>query len=345
MNYFVIIAIAILLDRLIGDPPNWPHPVRFYGWLIKRNERWVRKHFTNLVVGGYFLVFLSIAVAVLPVVILHLLLPPLFFKILAVYVLFTCLASKCLCDEAKKVADTLLQNDIEKARLQISYLVGRDTSQLDEAGIIRATVETVAENTIDGVLAPLFMMLIGAPFGISVELAVAYKVVNTLDSMVGYIHEPYREIGFASAKLDDLLNLIPARLGALLMILAGGMGGSLRKHAYSGNYEASVENAYYVNETYSIKNAYRIFVRDRYNHKSPNSAHPESVVAGLLGIRLGGTNTYFGNVVVKPTIGDPIHEIKVHHIDETNRILYSTLWLVAAITILLAILSTFHPLG
>ncbi|OJV65701.1 MAG: cobalamin biosynthesis protein CobD [Clostridiales bacterium 38-18] len=351
MNYFVIIAIAILLDRLIGDPPNWPHPVRFYGWLIKRNERWVRKHFTNLVVGGYFLVFLSIAAAVLPIVILHLLLPPLFFNILAVYVLFTCLASKCLCDEAKKVAETLLQNDIEKARLQISYLVGRDTSQLDETGIVRATVETVAENTIDGVLAPLFMMLIGAPFGISVELAVAYKVVNTLDSMVGYIHDPYREIGFASAKLDDLFNLIPARLGALLMILAGGVSGSLRKNANTGKNETSVEDtysvkrAYAINNDYSIKNAYRVFMRDRYNHKSPNSAHPESVVAGLLGIRLGGTNTYFGNVVVKPTIGDSIHEIEVQHIDETNRILYSTLWLVAAITILLAIFSTFHPLG
>jgi adenosylcobinamide-phosphate synthase len=168
---------------------------------------------------------------------------------------------------------------------------------------------------------------------------------------VGYIHEPYREIGFASAKLDDLFNLIPARLGALLMILAGGVSGSLRKRSFLGKNASSVRNAYSLKSAntiynaYSIKNAYRIFMRDRFNHKSPNSAHPESVVAGLLGIRLGGTNTYFGNVVVKPTIGEPIHEIEVQHIDETNRILYSTLWLVAAITILLALLSTFHPLG
>jgi adenosylcobinamide-phosphate synthase len=164
--------------------------------------------------------------------------------------------------------------------------------------VLRGIIETVSENTIDGILAPLFYMLIGAPFGLSVYFAVAYKVINTLDSTIGYMQAPYKEIGFVSAKIDDLANYIPARLGAILMLVAGGL------------------------VKQDLKNGWYILKRDCRNHKSPNCGFPEAVTAGLLRIQLGGTNTYFGEVVVKPTIGDAVKTLETTDIEKSIRVLY-----------------------
>ncbi|GAB6106198.1 adenosylcobinamide-phosphate synthase CbiB [Fusibacter bizertensis] len=297
------ILFAVVLDRLIGDPPNWPHPIRFYGRLISLLEKFIRAHLQNLKFGGFLLVLGSVTGVLVPFEILRVILPSILFNILSVYMLMTSLASKCLHLEAQKVIKAIETDDIELARLKLSYLVGRDTKNLSLEEIMRGVIETVAENTIDGVLAPLFMMMIGLPFGLSVEFAIVYKIVNTLDSMVGYIHEPYKDIGFASAKLDDALNFIPARFGALIMLLAGGI------------------------LKLNVKNGFKVFCRDRQNHKSPNSGHPESVVAGLLNIQIGGTNQYFGNIVVKPTIGDAYETLSVEKIKMTSKIMFASMWI------------------
>ncbi len=306
------IGIAILLDLLIGDPPDWPHPIRYFGWIIGNIEKWVRGHIKNLYLGGFLLLFGSIIGALIPVLFMKTIIPPFLYTFIEIYLLYTFLASRCLSDEARKVKYALDSEDIQSARQKLSYLVGRDTKSLSQSEVTRGVIETVAENTIDGVLAPLFFMILGIAFGLSLEFALIYKVVNTLDSMVGYIHPPYKEIGYASAKMDDVLNFIPARLGALVMLLMGMLLGK------------------------NTENGFKIVVRDRNNHKSPNSGHPESAIAGLLGIQLGGSNVYFGNLVEKPTIGDAINEIASHHITETihvmigsELIIYAICWLVA----------------
>jgi adenosylcobinamide-phosphate synthase len=311
---YITIGIAMLLDLLIGDPPNWPHPIRFFGWIIANIEKWIRKGIKNLYIGGFLLLMGSIVGALLPVLLMKAIIPPFLFTFIEIYLLYTFLASRCLTDEAMKVKKALDSGDLESARFKLSYLVGRDTKSLSQSDVTRGVVETVAENTIDGVLAPLFYMIIGIPFGLSLELALIYKVVNTLDSMVGYIQPPYKEIGFASAKMDDFMNFIPARIGAFIMILTG---------AFIGK---------------DVKNGFKIFIRDRNNHKSPNSGHPESAIAGLLGIQIGGSNVYFGNLVVKPTIGDANKPIESKHISETIKVMigaellaYSLCWLPIAI--------------
>ncbi len=308
------IGIAILLDLLIGDPPNWPHPIRFFGWIIAKLEKVVRKHIKNLYMGGFLLLLSSIVCALLPVLLLKAIIPPFLYNFIEIYWLYTFLASRCLADEARKVKRELDRGDLESARIKLSYLVGRDTKTLSESDVTRGVIETVAENTIDGVLAPLFFMIIGIPFGLSVELTLIYKMINTLDSMVGYIQPPYKEIGFASAKMDDLVNFIPARLGAIVMLLSGALLGK------------------------DFINGYKIFIRDRKNHKSPNSGHPESSIAGLFGIQLGGSNHYFGTLVIKPTLGDAKNQVMPQHINGTIQVMIVSELLVVAICCLVAIL-------
>jgi len=308
------IGIAIILDLLIGDPPDWPHPIRFFGWIIGNVEKWVRKVIKNLYIGGFLLLFGSLIGALVPILLMKFIIPPFLYKFIEIYLLYTFLASRCLSDEARKVKKVLDSGDIQSARQKLSYLVGRDTKSLSQSEVTRGVVETVAENTIDGVLAPLFFMILGIPFGLSIEFALIYKVVNTLDSMVGYIHSPYKEIGYASAKMDDLLNFIPARIGALAMLLTGALLGK------------------------NTKNGFDVFIRDRNNHKSPNSGHPESAIAGLLGIQLGGSNVYFGNLVVKPTIGNSINEINAYHITETIQVMIGSELLIYALCWLVSVL-------
>jgi adenosylcobinamide-phosphate synthase len=290
---------AVLLDVLLGDPAWMPHPIRWMGWLLTAEERVVRKYAGSrrirLVAGGGLCALINIALAFgIPYIVLQWLRAwPLVFHTVQVYLLYTCLAARCLRDEALKVYQAL-QQGLEEARHKLSFIVGRDTTQLSEPEIVRATVETVAENTADGVIAPLlYAMIGGAP------LALAYKMINTMDSMWGYKNERYHALGFFPANIDDIANYFPARITGVCMIL-----GSVFR--------------------FSVREGFRIMFRDRRNHKSPNCAYPEGAVAGLLGVQLGGTNIYFGNVVAKPTIGDATRPLAGQDIMRAIEIMFRT---------------------
>lgn len=298
--YIVSIYIGYILDLIIGDPYSFPHPVRFIGSLIKLVEKQIRKLAKTdkaLKLGGFILWIITVGTTYL---VTYCILKVFSFNRVAFMVMnsiiiYTTLATKCLKDEAIKIYNVLKTKDIKKSRKQLSYIVGRDTTNLSEAEIIRATVETVAENTVDGIVAPMFYAFLGGA-----PLAMAYKAVNTLDSTVGYKNDKYKDLGFASAKIDDIANYIPARISVVLMTIGSLLVG------------------------YDYKNCMKISIRDRKNHKSPNCAYSEGAVAGALGIQLGGTNIYFGKAVYKPTIGDKTREIETEDIKRTNRIMYAT---------------------
>lgn len=278
-----VVLAAVLLDLLLGDPRWLPHPVVAIGKLITILEKLLRRLVANERLGGVLLLVLTVGITagvswslVQGAALIH----PAAGVVVSALLGWTCLAARSLHGESKLVADTLLRGDLPEARRFLSRIVGRDTAELPEADIWRGAVETVAENTSDGVIAPLlFLMVGGAP------LALAYKAVNTLDSMVGYKNERYLRFGWASARFDDLANLVPARLTGFLMVLAASLAGL------------------------SGRNAWRIMLRDGRNHSSPNSGIPEAAAAGALGVRLGGTNIYFGKPVAKPTIGDPLNPL------------------------------------
>lgn len=290
---------GFLLDCLLGDPYSLPHPIRLIGRLISALEKWVRKAFENhLVPGGAVLmviVLLLSTAAPLALLILcyrvNVWLGAAVESLLCYYML----AARCLRDESMKVYRAFLENDTEKARRAVSMIVGRDTKPLDKNGIIRAAVETVAENTSDGVTAPMLYMSVGGAV-----LGFFYKAANTMDSMIGYTSEKYLQIGRFAAKLDDVLNFIPSRLTALMMILSAGI---MRM---------------------DIKNAWKIWRRDRRRHASPNSAQTEAVCAGALDVRLAGDAYYFGELHQKPFIGDDIREIENEDIRRANRLMYCT---------------------
>lgn len=288
------------LDLIIADPYSFPHPVRYIGKLISIVEKQIRKITSSdkgLKIAGFFLWFIVVGATFgITTLVLQLFkFNKLAYFIVNTILIYTTLATKCLKDESVKIYKVLKTGDLEKSRIQLSYIVGRDTTNLNEKEIVRATVETVAENTVDGIIAPLFYGFIGGA-----PLAMAYKAVNTLDSTVGYKNDKYYYLGFASAKIDDIANYIPARLGVILLPL-----GSL----FTG---------------FNFKDALKIGIRDRKNHKSPNCAFSEGAVAGALGIQLGGTNVYFGKEVYKPTIGDKTREIEIEDIVRTNKIMYSS---------------------
>ncbi|KNZ41163.1 cobalamin biosynthesis protein CobD [Acetobacterium bakii] len=318
--WFCLIFLGVLLDWVFGDPRWLPHPIIAMGKTISfLNEKLNRGNHRKA--KGFLLLFLVLGLTGGIVFSIQYLLYQVhiaLYLIFNLYLVSTSLAAKTLAVEVHKVKNALMSGNLAEARVQVGYLVGRDTTELTEKEIIRATVETTAENTIDGVLAPLFYMFIGLFIPVvwlnPGVLVMLYKATNTLDSMVGYVQEPYKDFGYASAKFDDLLNIIPARIGSIFMLLGGMVLGL------------------------NIKEGYRIYKRDRYNHKSPNSAHPESVVAGLLGIRLGGNNQYFGEVLEKPTIGDHINPLVVFDIRETVSIMYSSEVLVVIFSVIMAIL-------
>ncbi len=292
-------CVAWLLDRWLGDPPHWPHPVRWIGALINLSQRAVRRvchSDTALRIGGgvMWLVVVGATWGVAwGVLVLTSKIHPWLGWCVEVWMIYTLLAARCLEDAAREVERALRHGTLEESREKLSRIVGRDTSQLEAPQITRAVVETVAENTVDGVIAPLFFLLIGGA-----PLAMAYKAVNTLDSMVGYKHEKYRAIGMVSARLDDVANFIPARLSWLLLSLAA----VFCKH--------------------NARQALRIGWRDRRCHSSPNCAWPEGTVAGALGVRLGGPNDYFGERVEKPWIGDDIRTVSVDDISHTIRLMW-----------------------
>lgn len=297
---FVDIILAVILDFLIGDPKWFPHPIIYIGKLISFLEKVARKYFktsTSLkIAGGLIVIIVCFVSFVIPYEILKLTLSMQWvYHILNILIIWTTIAAKCLSIEGKKAYSSLRRNDIEDARVKISYIVGRDTSELSEKEIIRADVETIAENTSDGVIAPLvFALLLGAPF------AMLYKGVNTMDSMLGYMNEKYRDIGFFPANVDDIFNFIPARLtGILICISAPIVHGNVFK-------------------------SFKIMLRDRKNHKSPNCGYPEAAAAGAMQIQIGGTNIYFGEEVVKPTIGENIRELDLEKIDESIKLMYTS---------------------
>ena len=273
-----IVLAAVVLDLILGDPRALPHPVMAIGRMISFLEPRLRRIFRSERVAGCALLVTTVGVsygcAALLLAGAYALAPDAGIAA-AVYLSWVSLAARSLHVESGKVAEALERGDLPGARLALSYIVGRETDQLEEADIVRGAVETVAENTGDGVIAPLFYLILGGP-----ALAIAYKAVNTLDSMVGYRNERYLQFGWASARFDDLANFIPARLTGLLMVLAAPIC------ALSG------------------KGAWRIMRRDCRNHSSPNSGFPEAAAAGALGVKLGGVNRYFGSDVEKPTIGD-----------------------------------------
>ncbi len=296
------LALGFALDLMIGDPYNIPHPIRWIGSLIAYLEKKlnVGKSPVTLKLRGLLLVA---AVMVIPSALCG---AVMFFSYrlnlyagLAVEAVITCymLAGRSLYNESMKVYRALAYKDTEAARKAVSMIVGRDTGSLDEDGITRAAVETVAENTSDGVIAPLLYLAIGGPV-----LGILYKSINTMDSMIGYKNEKYKDFGFFAAKLDDVVNFIPARISALLMIFA----------------------TIFAGREFSFMGAVKIFVRDRYNHASPNSAQCESVCAGALGVRLAGDASYFGKVVKKPFIGDARRNVEARDIFRANVLMFLT---------------------
>lgn len=321
--YYSVIALFIgfLLDLMIGDPSYLWHPIRLIGKLITGTEKLVRRIFPRINSGelaaGFLLVILVVLFCTaIPVLLLHYLYQwNLYVGICVESIMcYQLLATKSLKVESMKVYKALKKEDIKQARTELSMIVGRDTDQLSKEDISKATVETVAENTCDGSIAPMFYMMIGGA-----GLGFLYKSINTMDSMIGYKNEKYLYIGRFAAKMDDLVNLLPARLSAYLMIFATAIKG------------------------YSVKNAWKIYRRDRYNHASPNSAHTEAVAAGALKVRLAGDAYYFGKLCHKKTIGDDLRPIEGEDIKRTNELLYMTAFLgmilFAGLKILLLLIS------
>lgn len=307
------LVIGFGMDLLLGDPHGFPHPVAAIGKLISALEKLLRRILPatqggERLAGGVLWVLVTSVAVGLPALLLWLCryVSPWLGLAAESVMCWQVLAAKSLRTESMKVCRALAAGDTEGARHAVSMIVGRDTSRLDRAGIARAAVETVAENTSDGVVAPMIFLAIGgAPLGFF------YKAVNTMDSMLGYVEPPYRDIGLVPAKMDDVMNYLPARLSALLMLAAGALLGM------------------------DGKNGWRIFRRDRYNHASPNSAQTESVCAGLLGLRLAGDAWYHGVLHKKPYIGDPVRDVEPEDIPRACRLLYGT----AALSLLLCVLA------
>lgn len=295
------LCIGFILDFILGDPHCLWHPVQGIGHLITAAETVLRKMFPDtkrsLQIAGGILVFIVLFFSVLiPAVILaaadrvH----PAFSFALSCILCWQMLAAKSLKTESMKVYTALEKEGLEAGRKAVSMIVGRDTKALTEEGVIKAAVETVAENTSDGVTAPLFYMILAGPLG-----GILYKAINTMDSMIGYRNERYRYLGTCAARLDDAANFIPSRISALFMVGASfllGLDG---------------------------KNAWKIYRRDRHNHKSPNAAQTEAVMAGALQVQLAGDAWYFGELYKKPTIGDPIRPVRREDIPLACRLEYA----------------------
>lgn len=291
------IILGFLLDLIVGDPQNPIHPIRIIGSLCKTVEKFFRSILKRyLKVAG----LLTWILVVFIVFIFNYLLLKVTYRInpsvtmiLGSVMIYFCISTKALKIEGLKVVKYVIKDDIEGARKQLSYIVGRDTKNLDKESILKAVVETVAENMSDGVIAPLFYAGIGGA-----PLAFLYKAVNTMDSMFGYKNDKYIEFGYFTAKLDDVFNYIPARLSGYFIVVVSFILGL------------------------DYKNSFKIYKRDKNNHSSPNSAHPEAAVAGALNVQLGGPNYYFGKLVEKQTIGDDREKIDINKVNNTNNILY-----------------------
>lgn len=293
------LLIAVVLDLLLADPEGWPHPVVGIGKLIQKLERLLRRGKQSArdeKRAGIVLVAILVPLMTLLTAALQRALyvvSPYTLLMLRVFFVYQLLALQGLARAGNKVAHALRTTGLPGARVELKNIVGRETDKLTADQVIKATVESLAENFSDGVIAPLLFFLVADLPGM-----VFYKTINTLDSMVAYKNERYLHFGWAAAKLDDLANYIPSRVAAILLLLASGL---LRLR---------------------FKNAWKVFRRDRYNHPSPNSAQTESVVAGALGLQLGGGSVYHGKYVPKPTIGEAMEQPAISHIDKSRHLLY-----------------------
>ncbi|MEW5766426.1 MAG: adenosylcobinamide-phosphate synthase CbiB [bacterium] len=309
----VVLIMAFLIDLGIGDPHWMPHPVRTIGRIIERGEGLSRSLFLSEKKAG---ICLTLFVVGMVYGLTHLLLflslgfSSFLYHLVNVGLIFTTLSVRSLGEAGLGVYRALERGGLSQARSQVATLVGRDTGALNEAEVVRAGVESVAENTVDGVIAPLFYAFLGGA-----PLALAYKAINTLDSMVGYKNERYAQFGWASAKLDDLANFIPARIAGLILPLAAGLTG-----------QAGIRSV-------------KTILRDRKNHPSPNAGIPEAAVAGALGVQLGGLNYYQGLPSARPLIGDRINPLSPIRIKETVYIMYAASLLFVAMIIISAIMN------
>jgi len=285
----VKITAGFILDLLLGDPQRFPHPVRLIGSMIIFLEKHLRRRYFQRFAGVILVAGVLFTVYPLTGFISEL------SWALEVFIIYTVFAVRSLSSEAMKIYVSLVSGDIDKARKQVSFLVSRDTDGMERGEIIRAAVETVTENMVDGVISPMFYLFVGgAPLGM------AYKAANTIDSMIGYKNEKYILFGWCGARLDDLLNFIPARITGFILIPAAAL--------FTGG---------------SLLGAYRILMLHRYNHSSPNSGHPEAAAAGALGIRLGGPVSYFGVLHEKPYIGESCRELEPEDIKKAVILLHA----------------------
>ncbi|CAK8724489.1 MAG: adenosylcobinamide-phosphate synthase [Candidatus Electronema aureum] len=324
MSFIYTLLAACILDLFFGDPRWFPHPVRIIGWFAAKMESFTRSLPLSERNSGSLTVLLVLLFTGCSCATLLFLVAqcsqPLFLAGTA-FLLYTTIAARDLLRHAMQV-HAALDESIEAARKQVALIVGRDTDQLNKPAVIRACVESVAENMSDGIIAPLFWATVGAvvalpaggswPAVCAVLAAMLYKAVSTMDSMFGYKNERYLHFGCCAARLDDWANLLPARISGLALVLAAPI--------YGG----------------SLKNTWRILIRDRQQHASPNSGWPEAAAAGALGIQLGGESLYFGRIVSKPLIGDPLHLPTKQHI-----LLVCRLVLAASLLCLLLFIGTF----
>lgn len=303
-----ILAIAFILDLIIGDPLILPHPVRWMGKAIEKFEPWFRKNISGSEVAGIFFAITLIFSTLLITVAVHKItffVSPFVGKIIEIIIIYYCLSTLSLKKAALEIVRSLREEGLSIAKKRLSFIVGRDVEKLDEEGVSRATLETVAENLVDGVISPLFWAGIGgAPF------AMMYKMINTLDSMVGYKNEKYLKFGMASAKIDDLANYIPARFSVLIITFA--------TFLLYGDWKLSFKTA----------------VTEGRNHSSPNAGFSEAAFAGALQVKLGGPNYYGDKLVVKPYIGNSFGAVSIDHVKKACDLLLYSSWVTLIIVMI-----------
>ena len=304
LTLVIKIWIAYVLDLIFGDPQNIIHPVQIIGKMINIGEKSLleKKYKSDRKYKFFAGMILNITVISLTYGITYLIRRTsensIILTVAEIYLMYTVFSINSLAREGNRVYNILKEGNIERARKDLSYLVSRDTETMDEKMIIRSTMETISENTVDGIVAPMLYMFLGG-----LPLSMTYKAINTFDSMVGYKNEKYMDFGKFSAKLDDVANFIPARITGILIVIASMILG------------------------YDYKNSLKIFIRDRKNHSSPNSGHAEAGVAGALGVQFGGRVSYFGKEVDKPVIGDKIKDFELEDIKKNIKIMYAASFL------------------
>ena len=304
MTLVIKIWIAYVLDLIFGDPQNIIHPVQIIGKMINIGEKSLlgKKYKSDRKYKFFAGMILNITVISLTYGITYLIDKSsensIILTVAEIYLMYTVFSINSLAREGNRVYNILKEGNIERARKDLSYLVSRDTGAMDEKMIIRSTMETISENTVDGIVAPMLYMFLGG-----LPLSMTYKAINTFDSMVGYKNEKYMDFGKFSAKLDDVANFIPARITGILIVIASMILG------------------------YDYKNSLKIFIRDRKNHSSPNSGHAEAGVAGALGVQFGGKVSYFGKEVDKPVIGDKTKDFELEDIKKNIKIMYAASFL------------------